>query len=321
MAPSKKPASTKQLPKHVTLALQGGGAHGAFAWGAVHQLLLDGRVFLDGITATGGGAMQAVVLAEGFRLNGVEGAIAHMERLWRSISLSAALLPLRPNPLVKFLGDVKVDFAPTTMAMDYVTRLFSPYQFNLLDLNPLRGIISDLVDFDELRSDAPCPIFINATHAKTGASRVFREHELTLDVVMAASCLPYLFKTVMIEGEPYWDGAYSANPALKCLLSEHEKNDVLLVQTIAAASEDVPTNASDILDRATDISFHQALSADLEFIDMHNRFFPNATLTLHQIDSGEMLSSLGRASKLNVDWDFLSYLHDLGAQAMNDWLS
>lgn len=321
MAPSKKPGTSKQLPKHVTLALQGGGAHGAFAWGAVHQLLLDGRVFLDGITATGGGAIQAVVLAEGFRLNGIEGAIAHMERLWRSISLSASLMPLKPNPLVKFLGDVKVDFAPTTMAMDYMTRLFSPYQFNLFDLNPLRGIVSDLVDFDELRSGPPCPISINTTHAKTGMSRVFKEHELTLDVVMASSCLPYLFKTVMIDGEPYWDGAYSGNPALKHLLSETEKSDVLLVQTISGLTEDVPTSASDILDHATDISFNQALNADLELIAMHNNYNPNAMLTLHRIDSNEMLSSLGRASKLNVDWDFLAYLHDLGAQAMQDWLS
>lgn len=315
-----KKTAPKPLPKHVTLALQGGGAHGAFAWGAVHQLLLDGRVFLDGITATGGGAIQAVVLAEGFRLNGIEGAIAHMERLWRSISMTTALLPLKPNPLVKFLGDVKVDFAPTTMAMDYVTRLFSPYQFNLFDLNPLRGIVSDLVDFEELSGSSPCPIYINATHAKTGVSRIFREHELTLDVVMASACLPFLFKTVMIDDEPYWDGAYTGNPALKHLLSETEKGDVLLIQTIAATSEDVPTNASDILDHATDLSFNHALNADIELIHLHNAQFPNAKLTLHRVDSGDILSSLGRASKLNVDWDFLSYLHDLGAQAMSDWL-
>lgn len=321
MAPSKKTAPPKQLPKHVTLALQGGGVHGAFAWGAVHQLLLDGRVFLDGISASGGGAIQAVVIAEGFRLNGIEGAIAHMERLWRSISLTASMLPLRPSPLVKFLGDVKIDFAPTTMAMDYVTRLFSPYQFNLLDLNPLRGIVSDLVDFEELSASSPCPIFINATNAKTGLARVFREHELTLDMVMASSCLPYLFKTVMIDGEAYWDGAYTGNPALKNLLSETEKSDVLLIQTIVAESDDVPTNASDILDHATDLSFNQALNADVELIAMHNHYNPNAKLTLHRINSDEMLSSLGRASKLNVDWDFLAHLHDMGAQAMSDWLS
>jgi NTE family protein len=304
----------------VTIALQGGGTHGAFAWGALDRLLEDDRLRIDAITATSGGAMNAVILADGYIRDGAEGARKHLHAFWKKVSVAAGMLPVRIGVMDRMLSDIGIDFSPSTMAMDYLTRLFSPYQLNVFDLNPLRAIVEEMVDFPALRT-ADFALYINATHVPTGKSRVFTGKELSLDVVMASACLPFLFRTVNIRDEPFWDGGYSGNPALHPLLGERaQSRDILLIQTAALLSDDVPTRAADILDRATEISFGNALTQEIRALHDHNRSWPDRALRLHLVESNELLGPLGRASKLNADWDFLTYLHDLGAQAMNDWL-
>lgn len=306
--------------KHVTLALQGGGAHGAFAWGAVDRLLHTNAIALEGITAASGGALSAVVLADGYVRGGPEEACRHLKAFWKKVSVAANMLPIRPQVVDKFLSDVGLDFAPGTMALDFITKLFSPYQFNLFDLNPLRGIVGEMVDFERLRAQKQIKLYINATHAKSGRSRVFREHEISLEAVMASCCLPYLFRTVEVDGEPYWDGGFSGSPALYPLLEGKKPQNVLLVATLPFAVDEVPTKAADILDRAAEVSFVASFHQELRLLEAHNAAHPQAEITVHAIEASDVMASLGRASKLSGDWDFLLYLYDLGVQAAQDWM-
>ncbi len=311
-------------PKKIALALQGGGTHAAFTWGVIDQLLLDGRVEIDAISATSGGSILAAVMAQGLHDGGPDAAREALKQFWKKVSLASTLLPLRMKVVDQFLGTVGIDLTPQSMALDYITRIFSPSQFNLFDINPLRGIVEDLVNFDMLNRESPVKLFINATNARTGKSKVFEESNLSLDAVMASSCLPFVFKTVEIDGEAYWDGSFSGSPALSPL-ANMGATDIVLVQVHPGYVEDVPTTAADILDRATELSFHAVLLQELKTIDLYNRLIAagkldQAPVFVHTIESESMLGSLGRSSKLNADWDFLVYLHDLGVQAATDWL-
>lgn len=309
--------------KTISLALQGGGTHGAFSWGAIDQLLLDERLRIHAASASSGGALLAAVLAQGLMENGSDGARGALLQLWKKISLASEMLPLRMKVVDQFLGHVGLDFSAQSLALDYVTRLFSPQQFNLFDINPLRGIIEDLVDFKALNKHCPIRLFINATHARTGKSRIFTEKELTLDAVMASACLPYLFKAVQIDGEAYWDGSYSGCPPLAPLVNAGE-TDILIIQVHPTATDEVPVAAPDILDRATEMSFLAILQQEIKTVELYNRMVEGTQqkpVSLHSIDAQDMLSSLGRASKLNAEWEFLVYLHDLGVQAATDWLA
>jgi NTE family protein len=311
-------------PAKISLALQGGGTHAAFTWGVIDQLLIDGRVGIDAISATSGGAMVAAVLAQGM-LEGREAAHELLLQFWRKVSIASNLLPLRMNVVDTFLSHVGFDIAPGAQALDAITRLFSPSQFNLFDLNPLRGIVEEMVDFEAIKK-GPVKLYMNATNAKTGRSRIFGPDEISLDAVMASSCLPFVFKTVEIDGEPYWDGGFSGCPPLKPLISDFHPSDIVLVQVHPSSVEDVPTTATDILDRATEISFNAVLLHELDALEQRNTMIRQGRIdgkpvTVHRIESQEMLSSLGRASKLNADLDFLIYLHDLGVQAATDWLA
>lgn len=304
---------TKPLP--ISLALQGGGSHGAFAWGAMDQLLLDDRVQIEAISATSGGAMMAVAAAQGLMENGRDGARKALQSFWHKVSIAAGMLPLKVSAVDKFLSNVGIDISPSTMALDYLTKIFSPYQFNLFDLNPLRGIVEEMVDFKALNKKSPVKLYINATNARTGESRIFDHKEVSLDAVMASACLPFVFKTVEIDGEAYWDGSFSGAPPLAPLAAPGHPHDIVLVQVHPARVEDVPTSAADILDRATEISFNAVLAQEIKTLALTKK-----SVRLSRIEADDMLVNLGRASKLNADWDFLVHLHDLGVQAATDWL-
>jgi NTE family protein len=304
----------KTQPLPIALGLQGGAVHAAFAWGALEVLLSSPKVGIESISATSGGAVQAVVLADGYARGGEDAAREHLYAFWKKISLSMQMLPLARNPMAKFLGDVGIDFSPQTIALDYITKLFSPSQFNLFDLNPLKGIIEEMVDFKRVNAMKELKLFINTTEVKTGKSRVFSNGELSLEVVMASCCLPYFFKTVEINGEGYWDGAYSGNPRLAPLMGGKAK-DIVLVQTVPPMSDDVPARAPDIMDRVSEISFNTPLALELEAISL------SKAARVHTIEANDVLASLGRASKLNGDWEFIQHLYDLGIQAAQDWVA
>lgn len=311
--------------RSISLALQGGGAHAAFTWGAVDQLLVDGRLEIEAISATSSGAILAVVIAQGLTEDGNEGARKALHTFWRKVSIASSLMPMQMNVVDKFLGHVGIDLSTSSMALDYITKVFSPYQFNLFDFNPLRGIVEEMVDFDRLNRNAPCGLYINATNARTGKSRIFEPGDLSLDAIMASSCLPFVFKTVEIDGEPYWDGSFSGCPALAPLINHNEPGDIILVQVHPSFVDEVPTTAADILDRATEISFHSVLLHEMKTIELYNGMIASGALNqkpvfLHRIEAQDMLTSLGRSSKLKADWDFLIHLHDIGVQTATDWL-
>jgi NTE family protein len=313
------------LAKPISLALQGGGSHGAFTWGVIDQLLADGRVRIEAVSAASGGAILGSILAQGLYNGSAEAARDLLKSFWRKVSIASTLMPLRINAVDKFLGNVGIDLSPSTLALDVITRMFSPYQFNLFDLNPLRGIVSELVDFPMLNKKSPMAIYVNATNAKTGKGKIFSHKELSLDVVMASACLPFVFKTVEIDGEPYWDGSFSGCPPLSPLTSREDISDIVLVQVHPSQVDEVPTTAADILDRTTELSFHSVLLHELKAIQTRNQLITTGKLDeapvhVHRIEAEEMLTNLGRASKLNTDWDFLMHLHDIGAQAAEDWL-
>ena len=312
-------------PKKISLALQGGGAHGAFSWGVIDQLLIDGRVEIEAVSASSGGALNAIVLAQGLLNGGPEGGRGALLTFWKKLSAAASMLPLRMKAVDTFLGHIGIDMSPSTMALDYITRIFSPSQFNLFDINPLQGIVEEIVDFERLRSRCPIDLYINATNVRTGKSVIFDNKKLSIEAVMASSCLPFIFKTVEVDGEPYWDGSFTACPALSPLVNNSESPDILLVQIHPSQNDDVPTHASDILDRATEIGFNAVLMQELKTIALYNKMIEQGALKqkpvyFHCVESQEVLAGLGRASKLNGDWDFIIYMHDMGVQAATDWL-
>ncbi len=321
---SKKPPQEK---KEIHLALQGGGALGAFTWGVLESILLDERVHIEAISGTSAGAMNAVVMASGLQQGGREHAIKLLKDFWRKISVAASLLPFRSTPFDQLFGSRNVGYSMPFMAMDAMTRMLSPYQFNMLDINPLREILEELVDFEALRHCDKIKLHINATNVRTGKIRVFNTSELTLDAVMASACLPFIFKTVWIDGEPYWDGGYSGNPAIYPLIYNDQSLDVVIVQINPLYVEDVPTQASEILDRINEISFNATLMREMRAIAFVSKLKGQGKLQseykdmhIHMIEADEILGGLGRMSKLNPDWDFLNYLHEAGMQSAQNWL-
>lgn len=320
-----KTAKKEQKPIH--LALQGGGALGAFTWGVLEHILEDERVYIEAISGTSAGAMNAVVMAYGLHQGGRAGARQLLRDFWRKISVAASLLPFRATPFDTLMGGLNNAYSMPFMAMDAMTRMLSPYQFNVLDINPLREIVAELVDFEALRSCNKVKIHINATNVRTGKIKIFDLPDITLDSVMASACLPFLFKTVWIDGEPYWDGGYSGNPAIYPLIYNDDSRDVVIVQINPFYVEEVPTGASEILDRINEISFNSTLMREMRAIAFVSKLKGQGKLEndykdmhMHMIEADEILSGLGRMSKLNPDWDFLNYLHDAGVQAAKEWL-
>jgi len=326
--PNTPPHHRAENAKKINLALQGGGAQGAFTWGVLHQMMVSERIDVEAITCTSAGAMNGVVFAYGLISNGRQGACDLLKTFWHRVSLAASMMPIQPTIVDKMMGGMNLDYSPAFMAMDYMTRMFSPYQFNYFDINPLRSILEEMIDFEVIRKNKQIRLFINATNARTGKIRVFNTHEITLDVVMASACLPFIYRTVYVDNEPYWDGGYSGNPAIYPLIYKSSCQDVLIVQINPLVVEEVPTNASDIMDRINEISFNSTLMREMRAIAFVQKLISDGKVTeseykdmrIHMIESQDLLNGSGRASKLNADWDYLTHLHNVGAQATNDWM-
>lgn len=305
--------------KHaVTLALQGGGAHGAFTWGVLDRLLEEENLNLEGISGTSAGAINGALVAYGLSVGGRKKARQLLENFWRKVSLSTNMF-ITPSMLDKMMGGKDLSYNPAYMMFDYMTRLMSPYQFNLLDLNPLKDMVLELIDFNHLREHPGCKLFVNATHVTSGESRIFHHEEMTLDMLMASACLPFLFKTVEVDGEPYWDGGYTGNPALKPLVEECRADDIVIVQITPLKAEEVPTSVHDIVDRVNEISFNNALAHEMRYIELLGKQSRRNT-RFHRIEAEDILTGLGRSSKFNADWAFLEHLKEAGRQSAEDWL-
>ncbi len=321
--------------KTVNLALQGGGAHGAFAWGVLDRLLEDGRIGIDGICATSAGSMNASALAWGMHKGGPDKAREALHDFWQNISRTGHVFsPMQKTPMEKLWGNFmpwKTDDSLSYFLFDSITRLFSPYQLNPFDFNPLRDVLEKSINFEELRQCDCVKLFISATHVSSGKVRVFNTDEITLDVIMASACLPFLFKAVSIEGEDYWDGGYIGNPALFPLFYETKTRDVVIVHVNPMNRSETPQSAHGIMNRINEISFNASLLKELRAIafvkkllehdmlkDEHKGDFTD--VLVHSIRADEAMCDLSVASKFSSDWDFLTGLRDKGRDVMAAWL-
>jgi NTE family protein len=311
----------------VDFALQGGGSHGAFTWGVLDRLLEESWLRIDGISGTSAGAMNAVVLAGGFASGGAEGAKSALNGFWRQVARSARFSPIRRSPMDMLLGRWTLDTSPFYLAFDLTSRIFSPYDLNFLGINPLREVLAESVDFAQV-SRSPIRLFVTATNVHTGRGRVFRNAELTPDVLLASACLPTLFQAVEIEGEPYWDGGYSGNPTITPLVRECESQDTLLVAINPIERPGTPRTAREILDRLNEVSFNAPLLKELRMIALLRQVADPGTaegrnwahMRIHFIAS-KVLAGLGASSKFNAEWDFLRMLRDEGRRAAESFLA
>ena len=335
-----KPASKPLRKQQLDLALQGGGSHGAFTWGVLDRLLEEETLEIAGISGTSAGAMNAVALAAGLMEDGREGARATLRRFWQRVAESSPFHQLTAGPWSSLLGPdnpwLQAWTAPLQQFGQIMGSQLSPYQLNPLNLNPLRAILEDTVDFERVRHCDRTHLFIAATQVSTGELRIFRQNELTADMVLASACLPLLFQAVEIDGEAYWDGGYAGNPSLLPLISETPADDLLLVQINPTRRDDLPTSASDILERTNEVTFNASLLKELRTIGLIKEVIeaagrPDCTydrplfrrvddLRLHRLEADAQLSKLSATSKTRTGWDFLSRLHDMGRQAADDWL-
>ncbi len=315
----------------INLALQGGGSHGAFTWGVLDRLLEDGRVSFDGISATSAGAMNAVVYAYGQMRGGTDGARQALHDFWKRVSDSAApYSPLSMTPLERLMG-VKVEQSSAFMAFESLTRTFSPYQLNPLNINPLRNVLAACVDFAQLQRCDCSKLFLSATNIRTGNVRVFENHELSIEAVLASACLPSLFQAIEIDGSFYWDGGYMGNPSLFPLFYNTDSRDVVVVHINPIFSPDIPRSAPEIADRVNEITFNSALLKEFRAVAFVTRLIEDGWIKdeyraklrhmlMHSIRADDALLPLGAASKFNCDWRFLTDLRDRGRATAEQWL-
>ncbi len=322
-------ARRKRSPvKSINLALQGGGAHGAYTWGVLDRLLEDKRFAIEGISATSAGAMNAAVLAQGLMDGGAEGARQALERFWRSVSNAGRLGPFWSAWLPHWPDEWNMDYSPGYLAFDMLTRLFSPYQLNPLNLSPLRDLLAETIDFERLRSCTAVKLFISATNARTGKIKIFETGQISADVLMASACLPFLHRAVEIDGEHYWDGGYMGNPAIFPLIYGCDTPDVVIVRVNPIRREELPTTAREILNRVNEISFNSSLMREMRTIAFVTRLIDEGLvkdgglkrMLVHSIDAEECMAGLGFSSKLNPQWDFLVHLRDIGRQSADRWI-
>src|SRR5258706_10310661 len=318
---------TAQEPVLVDLALQGGGSHGALTWGVLDRLIEEPWLRIEAISGTSAGAMNAALVADGWTQGGAEGARAALETYWRRVSQAAAFSPLQRSPLDRLMGRWTLDSSPAYVAMDLMTRVLSPYSLNPFGLNPLRTILGEIIDFDRL-ARAPILLFVTATNVRTGRGRVFRNSEITPDVLLASACLPTLFQAIEIDGESYWDGGYSGNPTITPLVRECNSKDTVLVQINPVERPGLPRSARDILNRLNEVSFNAVLLKELRMMALLRQVAqPDnsenakwADMRIHRISSDVMVE-LGYSSKLNAEWEFLCMLRDEGRRAGEAFLN
>ena len=327
-----KESQTRQVdevrdPVLVDLALQGGGSHGAFTWGVLDRLMDEPWLRIDGISGTSAGAMNAVVLASGFTAQGPAGAKSALNAFWRQVAEAARFSPIRRSPLDILLGRWTLDTSPFYLFFDLASRVFSPYDLSFAGANPLGQILGESVDFAKV-ANSPIRLFVTATNVHTGRGRVFRNAELTPDVLLASACLPTVFQAIEIDGEPYWDGGYSGNPTITPLVRECESHDTILVAVNPVERPGTPRSAREILNRLNEVSVNATLLKELRMIALLRRVADAgntegrnwAEMRIHLIAS-KALVELGASSKFNAEWSFLCMLRDEGRRAAEAFLN
>ncbi len=339
---SVKDKKTAPAPRKVNLALQGGGSHGAFTWGVLDAILEDGRLKPEAISATSAGSMNAVMMLSGLQEGGVEGARKKLETFWHRVSGAAnAFSPIQEEAVRQlssanpFFGNLmKWSINPSATASFFTawSNTLSPYQFNPLNINPLRDIVEDMVDFKKLKSCDEAKLFITATHVESGQPRVFNLEEVSLDVVMASATLPSVFQAVKIKGEHYWDGGYMGNPALWPLFYKAESKDILIVHVNPMTRNEVPKDSATIENRLNEITFNSSMMHEFRAISFVQKLLNENMLKeefrplykdirLHAVRAEAAMKGLDVASKFDTSWSFLQQMKKLGVTYGKKWLT
>ncbi|WP_294637924.1 patatin-like phospholipase family protein [uncultured Aquabacterium sp.] len=324
----------------VNLALQGGGSHGAFTWGVLDRLLGDDGLDIAGISGTSAGALNGAVMLSGYVQGHAKGGVTSaraaarqaLHDFWRDVSQHGPLfspLTIQSNGLLR--NQFNFDQFPAYQWLNLFMRAFSPYEFNPLNLNPLRDVVRRHVDVPALHAGCETcgiPLFVTATSVRTGQARVFTGPTLSEDALMASACLPFVFQAVEIDGEGYWDGGYTGNPAIYPLIYQTDLSDILLVRLNPMQREDTPTRSIDIIDRLSEITFNASLISEMRAIHFVKKLLRDdrldrgryKNLHMHMIADDEGMTPFNASSKFNTDWAFLQELHRLGHRAADAWL-
>jgi NTE family protein len=315
--------------KRITVALQGGGAHGAYSWGVLDRLFEDERIEIEAISGTSAGAMNAIVAAEGLAEGGRVRARAQLSSFWRAVADALAQSSAISNPWAGFFPSWVNEMNPALTAFQALATTASPYQFNPLNYNPLRDILLNEVDFKRVHQCKTMQLFVAATNVVSGRVEVFTGDRVTIDSVMASACLPTLYKAVEIDGVPYWDGGYTANPVLTPLIRDCQTPDLLIVQINPQQRLGTPRTSQQIIDRLNEITFNASLVRDIDLIRFVNEHLRSGVLKgegfreifLHRIGGGAVAETWTAASKMSASWELLQLLFEEGRAEADAWLA
>jgi NTE family protein len=308
--------------KILNLALQGGGSHGAFTWGVLDRLLEEKGLAFEGITGTSAGAVNAVVLADGLAAGGRQGAREALRAYWRKVSglSSQSLMP--PTPLNKAMDFPLVH----PLGFVFLTYFASPYQTNPLNYNPFKELLREAINFERVRQQTAVKLFLCATNVQTAKVKIFCGNDISLEHLLASTCLPLLMQAVEVDGEYYWDGSYAGNPAIFPLVYDCAARDILMIHITPAVRPGVPTTSPAIMNRMQEISFNTALIREMRTIDHFNRLIDDGRLEggkrllIHLIEAEDLIRGISWWSRLSADWDFLMHLHHIGRARAEEWL-
>ena len=314
--------------KTIDLALQGGGAHGALTWGVLDRILEDERLEINGISGTSAGAMNAAVVADGLQRGGRDAARESLYTFWRAVSDAAAFSPIQRSQWDRLTGNFSLDYSPGYLFFESLSRLIPPAMLNPFDFNPLRELVAGQIDFERVNRCGKVKIFVTATNVRTGRPHIFRQPWLSVDTVMASACLPLVFRAVEIDGEAYWDGGYSGNPALYPLVDDQGCRDLVVVQINPMIRKKLPESAREILNRLNEITFNSSLIKELRAIQLLQQLIDAEGLEmesyramrLHLIHCEKEVQDLSASSKMNAEWQFLSLLFEKGREWAGHWL-
>lgn len=315
----------------ISLALQGGGSHGAFTWGVLDRLLEDERISIEAFSGTSAGAMNAAVCVAGYAKDGATGARNALDQFWLTVSEYAAFSPVQRTWADQLMGGWGVSNSPGYVWSNLMSQFVSPYQSNPLNIDPLRDVLNRHIDFEALRSCTDMRVFISATNVRTGRARIFNRDDISVDALLASACLPRFSQAVEIDGNAYWDGGYMGNPSIWPLVYNAHTADVILVQINPLERDRVPRNAGEISDRLDEIAFNSSLIHEMRAIAFVQRLLHEGVLTepyasryknvrMHMIAAQDELAALGATSKLNAERQFLEHLKALGRSSVDQWL-
>lgn len=314
--------------KKISCALQGGGSHGAFTWGVMDRLLEDHRFTFDGLSGMSASGMNAIAIVQGLIRGGSEQARKELTLFWEKISAWGKNSPLKPGAMDKMQGKYTMSHSPGFMMFDVMTKLYSPYQLNPSNINPLREIIENLFDFKAIREFKESRAYLCATHVFSGKIRVFESKELNPECVLASACVPFLHQAVAVDGDYYWDGGLMGNPILSPLIDHCTATDIVVIQLNPTHRDYLPTTSRDISDRLNEITSNASLLRDMRSIELISNLVDEGLVAhrkmkrvyLHLIRNEAIFQDLGFSSKLNTDWDFLSHLFTAGREAADQWI-